>query len=67
MKNKEEKNKNTFIVKIDHQQNATWQGQVIWADENRIERFRSALELFKLMDRAMDLSGESKMDERGIV
>lgn len=29
-------------------------GQVIWAEENRKEHFRSALELIKLIDSAMD-------------
>ncbi len=47
------KQKNTFIVKIDNQQNNTWQGRIIWADENRTEHFRSMLEMLKLMDEAM--------------
>ncbi len=64
---KEEKNKNTFIVKIDHQQNATWQGQVVWAEEERVERFRSALELIRLMDEAMERSGQGSLGERDIV
>ncbi len=64
---KEEKNKNTFIVKIDHQQNATWQGQVVWAEEERVERFRSALELIRLMDEAMERSGQGSLGEREIV
>ena len=64
---KEEKNKSTFIVKIDHQQNATWQGQVVWAEEERVERFRSALELIRLMDEAMERSGQGSLGEREIV
>jgi hypothetical protein len=64
---KEEKNKNTFIVKIDHQQNSTWQGQVVWAEEERSERFRSALELIRLMDEAMDRPEQGSLGERGIV
>ena len=44
----------TFIVQVQYRQNATWQGQVIWAEENRKEHFRSALELIKLIDSAMD-------------
>ena len=45
--------KGTFIVKVDYCQNSTWQGKVVWAEENRTERFRSMLELIKLMDEAM--------------
>ncbi len=47
------KHKNTFVVKIEHSQNETWQGKVIWAEESRPERFRSALELIRLMKEAM--------------
>ena len=45
--------KGTFVVKIEYCQNETWQGKVVWAEENRTERFRSMLELIKLMDEAM--------------
>ncbi|WP_024866204.1 hypothetical protein [Butyrivibrio sp. FCS014] len=45
--------KGTFIVKVDYCSNGTWQGEVTWADENRSERFRSMLELVKLMDEAL--------------
>lgn len=45
--------KGTFIVKVEYCQNETWQGQVVWAEENRSERFRSTLELLKLMDGAL--------------
>lgn len=40
----------TFIVRIQYRQNATWQGQVTWVEENRTVPFRSALELIKLLD-----------------
>lgn len=45
--------KGTFIVKVDNYQNGTWQGRVIWADENVTEHFRSTLELMKLIDEAV--------------
>ena len=53
------KNKGTFIVKVDNCQNGTWQGRVVWADENREEHFRSALELFRMIDGAVHLEGTS--------
>lgn len=40
----------TFIVRIKYRQNATWQGNVTWAEENKTVPFRSALELLKLLD-----------------
>ena len=45
--------KGTFIVRIEHHDRQSWQGEVIWADEEKREKFRSALELLKLMDDAI--------------
>ena len=39
-----ENQKGTFIVKINHTDNASWQGQVTWADKNITKNFRSTLE-----------------------
>lgn len=55
--------KNTFIVKIDHCQQGSWQGKVIWAEGNRSERFRSALELIKLMDEAVTMSKQAGLEQ----
>ena len=52
------RNKGTFIVKVDRCQRGTWQGRIVWAEENRIMRFRSALELIRLMDQALAESQE---------
>lgn len=51
----------TFVVHVQYRQNATWQGEVIWTDEQRKSSFRSVLELIKLMDNAMD-SAEGRQD-----
>ena len=53
MNNDSGRRKGTFIVKVEYCQNGTWQGKVVWAKENKTERFRSMLELIKLMDEAM--------------
>ncbi len=45
--------KETFIVHIISQENATWQGQVTWMGREETLSFRSFLELVKLMDHAM--------------
>ena len=50
------RNKGTFIVKVDYCQRNTWQGRVIWAEENKILRFRSALELIRIMDEVLSES-----------
>lgn len=44
----------TFIVHVKYRQNATWQGEVIWADKKEKKYFRSVLELLKLIDSALD-------------
>lgn len=44
----------TFIVDIKDNQNATWQGSLSWVQGNKKENFRSALELIKLIDSAIE-------------
>jgi hypothetical protein len=54
--------KGTFIVQVKYRQNSTWQGQVIWAEENKKVYFRSALELMRLIDNALG-TGEADGSE----
>lgn len=50
----------TFVVHVMYRQNATWQGNVLWAEADKSSSFRSALELIKLMDSALDAAGTPK-------
>lgn len=43
----------TFVVHIQYRQNATWQGKIMWAEKKKECCFRSALEMIKLMDEAI--------------
>ncbi|MCR5830089.1 MAG: hypothetical protein K6F93_07080 [Lachnospiraceae bacterium] len=45
--------KATFLVNVLYRQNATWQGTVTWVEGEKKMSFRSALELFVLMESAM--------------
>lgn len=54
MKSGTEREQGTFIVKILNQQNSTWQGTITWVEEQRVQNFRSALELLKLIDGALE-------------
>ena len=54
MKRGSERNTGTFIVKILNKQNSTWQGNVTWVEEQQTQNFRSALELIKMIDGALD-------------
>lgn len=49
-----DKSKGSFIVKILDRQNFTWQGSVTWVEKQKVQNFRSALELLKLIDGALD-------------
>ena len=59
------KHKQTFVVRIEHCRNGTWQGKVVWAEENRTVRFRSALELIRLMNDAMATDKQQLLEETG--
>lgn len=43
----------TFLVNILYRQNASWQGTVTWVEDDKTMNFRSALELFVLMESAL--------------
>ena len=45
--------RNTFVVQVRMQQNATWQGSVHWVEGEQTQHFRSALELIRLMDEGL--------------
>jgi len=59
------KNKGTFIIKVEDCQRGTWQGKVVWADENTTEHFRSALELLQLVDEAINAARGSEIAQKG--
>lgn len=54
--------KANFVVHVQFRQNATWQGTVQWLDKNKTQQFRSALELLKLMDEALDGNDELRVN-----
>ncbi len=55
--------KGTFIIQVQYRQNSTWQGKVVWVEENRTQHFRSALELIKLMDGALSEGAKSGSED----
>ena len=48
----------TFIVNIIDNQNSTWQGKVTWVEKNKVQHFRSALELLKMIDSVVNQEEE---------
>jgi len=49
--------KNTFEITVRFRQNATWQGNILWVEEQLKQDFRCVLEMLKLIDEAIT-SGE---------
>ncbi|MCL2200862.1 MAG: hypothetical protein FWB75_02765 [Oscillospiraceae bacterium] len=43
----------TFEISVKFQQNSSWQGQILWAEKNMKQNFRSVLEMLRLMDEAL--------------
>ena len=52
---KRQKHTGTFVIHVSHCDNATWQGEVTWAEANKKKSFRSALELIRLIDGALEV------------
>jgi len=50
----------TFEITVRFRQNATWQGQILWAEKNMKQNFRSVLEMLKLMDEALSEGDDNK-------
>lgn len=50
----------TFLIRVQYRQHSSWQGEVVWVDQQKKEYFRSALELVRLLDSA--LREEEKQD-----
>ncbi|MCR4904004.1 MAG: hypothetical protein K6A23_14185 [Butyrivibrio sp.] len=44
----------TFIIHVKFRQNATWQGDIVWREQNKKMHFRSALELMRMIDSAVE-------------
>ena len=44
----------TFIVRVQHRQNSSWQGRITWMEEDKTVCFRSIWEMIKLIENAVD-------------
>ncbi len=54
----------TFIVRVQHRQNSSWQGRITWMEEDKTIQFRSVWEMIKLIESAMDtVSASEEGDE----
>ena len=53
----------TFIVRVQHRQNSSWQGRITWMEEDKTIQFRSVWEMVKLIENAMDRVSSSEDGE----
>ena len=51
---KQSKKDKSFMIVIKDTQNASWQGTIEWLDPKKKKHFRSALEMIKLIDLAVE-------------
>ncbi len=48
----------TFIVRVQHRQNSSWQGRITWMEQDKTINFRSTWEMIKLIESAVDTVSE---------
>ncbi len=54
--------KPSLLIRILLRQNATWQGEIHWLNNDKVIRFRSLLEMIMLIQEAIEISGEPKAE-----
>ena len=53
----------TFIVRVQHRQNSSWQGRLTWVDKDQTVNFRSIWEMIKLIESAVDTVSEPEDED----
>lgn len=59
--------KGTFLVNVQYCQNSTWQGYVVWAEKNKKKYFKSALEMMRLIDDALESAGTEYSEKHDLI
>lgn len=44
----------SFIIRVQHRQNNSWQGRITWMEQDKTVNFRSMWEMLKLIENALD-------------
>ena len=47
----------SFIVRVQHRQNSSWQGTLTWMERDKTVHFRSIWEMIKLVESALNENG----------
>ena len=52
----------TFIVRVQHRQNSSWQGRLTWMEKDQTLSFRSVWEMIKQIESAVDTVSDQEDD-----
>ena len=52
----------SFIVRVQNRQNSSMQGRITWVEKNKTIRFRSAWEMIRLINSAIDIDKQKTED-----
>ena len=54
----------SFIIRVQHRQNSSWQGRITWMEQDKTISFRSVWEMVKLIESAVNtVSTEEEQEE----
>ena len=53
----------SFIIRVQHRQNSSWQGRITWMEKNQTVYFRSVWEMMKLIESAIEIVAPEESDE----
>ena len=56
----------TFIVRVQHRQNSSWQGRITWMEQDKTINFRSVWEMVKLIESAVEAVDASDEGEETV-
>ena len=56
----------SFIVRVQHRQNSSMQGRVTWVEKNKTVFFRSAWEMIRLIDSALETDEDEKDEKKDL-
>ena len=53
----------TFIIRVQHRQNSSWQGRITWMEQDKTICFRSIWEMVKLIENAVDTVSSEEIED----
>jgi hypothetical protein len=54
----------SFIIRVQHRQNSSWQGRITWMEQDKTVYFRSIWEMIKLIESAVDTVSDPDSEDK---